>query len=237
MSDSEKLQKVIARAGIASRRAAESLIITGRVTVNGTVATLGDRVTASDDITVDGQSINTTQQATRAFVYNKPVGQIVAREQDDSVFDHFPPLDAGRWITIGRLDVMSGGLLLVTNDGELAHQWEHPSADWERVYQARVYGHLADKDIQRLLRGITDNGERLVCERLEPIGPSDGSNRWYTIVLKEGKNREVRRLFEAIGAKVNRLLRIGYGPFALPDSLAPGKWAELSPESIERARR
>jgi 23S rRNA pseudouridine2605 synthase len=234
----ERLQKLLAAAGHGSRREIETWIAAGRVTLNGTVATLGARAGAGDAIELDGRKLTLRQQAApRVLLYHKPEGEMVTRSDPGgrpTVFARLPPIPGGKWVAVGRLDINSAGLLLFTDSGELAHRLMHPRYEVEREYAVRVLGALSPEERVRLLQGVPlpDGAGRF--ERLEPSGAAEGANRWYRVVLREGRNREVRRLFEAVGRKVSRLLRVRYGPIELPRELRPGRWAELGPEDVAR---
>jgi 23S rRNA pseudouridine2605 synthase len=222
------LQKRLAAAGLGSRREIERWIAAGRITVNGQVAKLGDRAGPSDCLAIDGKPVGLPQVAAfRVLLYHKPVGELVTRSDPQgrpTVFARLPP---GRWIAVGRLDINSSGLLLLTDSGELANRLMHPRYGVERVYRARVHGALSSQEVKRLLEGIELDGEAARFERLEEEPAGEGSNRWYRVALREGRKREVRRLFEALGHPVSRLSRVRYGPVELPADLAPGKWREL----------
>ncbi len=240
---SEKLQKVLARAGLGSRRTMEQWIEAGRVTVNGEVARLGKRVTPDDTIRVDGRRLTAEQTAPRrirVLAYHKPVGEICSRgdpEGRPTLFEHLPRLRTGRWITIGRLDLNTSGLLLITNDGELANRLMHPSSGIEREYAMRIRGEVEDEILQRLRKGVELEDGPARFERLWDAGGS-GVNHWYHGILKEGRNREVRRLWESQGLTVSRLIRVRYGPVTLRRGLPPGRWDELEePEVNELLRR
>lgn len=172
----------------------------------------------------------------RVIAYHKPEGELVTRRDPEgrpTVFARLPPLAAGRWIAVGRLDLNSSGLLLFTNSGELAHRLMHPRHGIERVYLARVLGELTAAAQRRLLEGVAlESGETARFERLEATGKLAGANRWYRVVLREGRNREVRRLFEAVGCRVGRLRRIRFGAVELPRELLPGRWIELQPREV-----
>jgi 23S rRNA pseudouridine2605 synthase len=221
----ERLQKLLAAAGLGSRRQIEGWIEAGRVTVGGRVAKLGDRATPSDAIAVDGKPVALQQAApTRVLLYHKPVGELVTRHDPQgrpSVFSRLPP---GRWVAVGRLDLNSSGLLLFTDSGELANRLMHPRHELEREYSARVQG---NPDLEKLRRGVQLEDGLAAFTSIRQEREATGTNRWYRVVLKEGRNREVRRLFEAVGARVNRLVRVRYGPVELPGNLAPGEWREL----------
>ncbi len=236
MSD-EKLQKVLARAGIGSRREMERWIEAGRVRVNDGIATLGDRVAADDHITVDGLAISSRQKTVsrrRVLIYNKPAGEVTTRHDPEgrkTVFDRLPKLKIGRWITIGRLDISTLGVLLFTNDGELANRLMHPSSEVDREYAVRVLGQVDEAVIKNLLHGVELDDGIAKFNTIESTG-GDGANQWFHVTLKEGKNREVRRLWESQGLTVSRLIRVRYGPMWLPRDLKPGKWDELNEISV-----
>lgn len=233
---SEKLQKVLARAGLGSRRSIERWIEAGRLTVDGVPARLGQRITPDNRIALDGRPVPLERLAPRArvLIYHKPEGEVCTRSDPEgrpTVFERLPALRAGRWITVGRLDVNSSGLLLVTDDGELAHRLMHPSSGIEREYAVRVFGEVDEAAVRRLTEGVRlEDGPA----RFESVRFAGGShaNRWYHVVLKEGRKREVRRLWEAIGAQVSRLIRVRYGPVTLPRRLRPGKWQALDRQSV-----
>jgi 23S rRNA pseudouridine2605 synthase len=218
---------------LGSRREIEGWIAAGRVTLNGQLAKLGDRAGPGDVIAVDGKTVRqAAKTAPRILIYNKPVGELVTRDDPEgrrTVFSKLPP---GRWIAVGRLDLNSSGLLLLTDSGELANRLMHPRYELEREYLARVQGLRID-DLEKLSRGIDLQDGPARFDEIESQGKSEGTNRWYRVVLREGRNREVRRLFEAVGAKVSRLLRIRYGPVSLPRDLAAGQWRELAPSSVK----
>jgi 23S rRNA pseudouridine2605 synthase len=206
------------------------------VSVNGGVVSLGSRALGSDDIRVDRKPVNLTAAAgLRVLLYHKPVGELVTRSDPQgrrTVFEALPP---GRWVAVGRLDLNSSGLLLLTDSGELANRLMHPRYEIEREYAARVRGELRSAEKKQLLEGIQIDGQAARFERIETYRPGEGVNRWYRVVLKEGRNREVRRLFEALGHPVSRLVRLRYGPVELPQDLAPGRWRELpNPVILQR---
>jgi 23S rRNA pseudouridine2605 synthase len=234
----ERLQKLLAAAGLGSRREIEGWIAAGRIAVGGRVAQLGDRAAASDAITIDGvpARLAAARAATRVIAYHKPEGELVTRRDPEgraTVFANLPPLAHGRWIAVGRLDLNSSGLLLFTDSGELANRLMHPRHEVERVYLARVQGELSDTAGRQLLEGVTlDDGEPARFDTLEATGKRAGANRWYRVGLREGRNREVRRLFEAAGCRVSRLRRIRFGAVELPRDLRPGRWFELTAAEV-----
>jgi 23S rRNA pseudouridine2605 synthase len=196
--------------------------------VNGTLAELGARAGPEDRIEVDGKPVTREQAAApRVLLYHKPVGELVTRSDPRgrrTVFESLPP---GRWVAVGRLDLNSSGLLLLTDSGELANRLMHPRYGLEREYAARVRGELRPDEQKQLLEGVPIDGEPARFERIDTYREGEGSNRWYRVVLTEGRNREVRRLFEALGHPVSKLVRLRYGPVELPGDLAPGRWREL----------
>jgi 23S rRNA pseudouridine2605 synthase len=223
------LQKLLAAAGLGSRRQIEQWIATGRVAVNGSPAQLGARALPTDRVEVDGKPVTFAEvtAAPRVLLYHKPVGQLVTQSDPQgrpTVFSALPP---GRWVAVGRLDLNSSGLLLFTDSGELANRLMHPRYELEREYAARIRGELRPAEKKQLLEGIELDGAPARFDRIETYRKGEGSNRWYRVVLQEGRNREVRRLFEALGHEVSRLVRLRYGPIELPADLAPGRWREL----------
>lgn len=228
----EKLQKILARTGLASRREIEKWLAIGRISVNGTVAKLGDRALDTARICIDGKPIKilpANQIARRVLLYHKPVGEICTAydpEGRDSVFNHLPPLTEGRWVMVGRLDINTSGLLLFTNDGALANQWMHPSYHVERRYSVRVLGTVTDAMLEKMQQGVLLEDGPAHFESIE-VGAGDGANHWYYVTLQEGRNRIVRRIWESQGITVSRLMRVGYGKITLPRSLRPGDWVEL----------
>ncbi len=196
--------------------------------MDGKVAELGQRALPSQDIAVDGKPVKVPSGAVgRVLLYHKPVGEMVTRSDPEgrpTVFGRLPP---GRWVAVGRLDLNTSGLLLLTDSGELANRLMHPRYEVEREYRARVHGPLDESALERLRRGIHLEDGRAAFDLIERTGEAQGSNRWYRVILREGRNREVRRLFEALGARVSRLVRVRYGPVTLPGDLAPGRWREM----------
>jgi 23S rRNA pseudouridine2605 synthase len=224
----ERLQKLLAAAGLGSRREIEGWISAGRLSLNGRLARLGDRAGPSDSILLDGKPLTARAPAPpRLLIYHKPVGELVTRSDPGgrpTVFSSLPP---GRWIAVGRLDLNSSGLLLFTDSGELANRLMHPRYGLEREYSARIRGSLSAAEERRLLQGVPLDGIPARFESIRSEREGGGTNRWYRVVLKEGRNREVRRLFEALGHPVSRLVRLRYGPVALPADLPAKSWREL----------
>jgi 23S rRNA pseudouridine2605 synthase len=222
---------VLARSGQGSRRDMEALIAAGRITVNGRPATLGQRVGPDDRVARDGHPVRLAFGAStpRMLLYHKPAGELVtARDPEGrpTVFERLPRIRGSHWVAIGRLDFNTGGLLLFTDSGELANRLMHPRHEVEREYAVRIRGALSEAQIERLTRGVQLDDGVARFDAIEPRG-GRGSNRWYEVVLREGRNREVRRMFEAVGITVSRLLRVRFGPFTLPPRLKRGQWLEL----------
>ncbi len=236
MSD-EKLQKVLARRGLGSRRQMEALIAAGKVKVNGKIAKLGDRVQESDRFEIDGRRVDFDADKTcRVLIYNKPEGEVSTRHDPEgrpTVFDHLPPLAGGRWISVGRLDINTTGLRLFTNHRALAHKLSHPSAEIEREYRVRLFGESDSETIDRLKRGVEleDGMARFLDVHLDE--EYSGVNRWATVTLAEGRNREVRRLWESQHIQVSRLKRTRFGPIVLSHKVRRGQWIEASPEQVK----
>jgi len=233
----ERLQKVLASWGLGSRRVIEEWIAAGEVTVNGQVATLGTRVLPTDRIEVRGQPVRMRAETftRRVLLYHKPEGELTTRSDPEgrpTVFESLPPIRDGRWITVGRLDFNTSGLLIVTNDGELANRMMHPSRELLRVYAARIFGELTPVMRKQLTEGVELEDGMARFESVDDAGGT-GMNHWYHVALREGRNREVRRMFEAVGLTVSRLIRIQYGDITLPPRLRPGKWKMLSPEEAD----
>jgi 23S rRNA pseudouridine2605 synthase len=236
----EKLQKVLARAGLGSRREMERWIEEGRVTVNGKKAVLGDRVEERDRLAVDGSPLDiTAAQEARCILYHKPPGEVCTRKDPEgrrTVFERLPKLKAERWISIGRLDFNTSGLLLFTTDGELANALMHPSSNIEREYMVRVMGDVQDDMLRRMLDGVMlDDGMARFTD-IQQIG-GEGINRWFCVVLMEGRNREVRRLWESQGLTVSRLKRVRYGDVFIPSKVKQGQWVELERAEVKSLYR
>ncbi|WP_127958346.1 23S rRNA pseudouridine(2605) synthase RluB [Serratia microhaemolytica] len=240
---SEKLQKVLARAGRGSRREIEALIAAGRVSVDGKVAQLGDRVevTAATKIRLDGHVVPTqpaTENVCRVLAYYKPEGELCTRSDPEgrpTVFDRLPRLHGARWIAVGRLDVNTSGLMLFTTDGELANRLMHPSHEVEREYAVRVFGQIDDDKLKQLSQGVQLEDGPAAFRSISFQG-GEGINQWYNVTLTEGRNREVRRLWEAVGVQVSRLIRVRYGDLYLPKGLPRGGWSELDLQAINYLR-
>ena len=238
---SEKLQKVLARQGLGSRRELDALIAAGRVEVNGVTAGVGDRVEGDITVKIDGKVVLTPlteKPKCRVLMYYKPEGEVTTyKDPEDrpTVFDHLPKPDGGRWIYVGRLDLNTSGLLLFTTDGELANALMHPSREIERVYAARIYGEVSEEQIASLKQGVMLDDGKARFDKIEFAG-GDGRNQWYHVSLKEGRNREVRRLWENVGLQVSRLIRIRYAGVNLDSKLKAGQYRELTLSEINNLR-
>ena len=238
---SEKLQKVLARAGQGSRREMEALITAGRVSVDGKVATLGDRVEVNAVIRVDGHQVKTRaaeEVICRVLAYHKPEGEMCTRHDPEgrpTVFDRLPKMDGARWIAVGRLDVTTTGLLLFTTDGELANRLMHPSHEVEREYAVRVFGEITEAMLQRLRKGVQLEDGMAKFNKIKPAG-GEGLNQWFNVTLTEGRNREVRRLWESQEVQVSRLMRIRYGDVKLDRGIPRGGWQELKLPEVNYLR-
>lgn len=233
---SERLQKLLAGAGHGSRRGIEEWIRAGRITLNDRVAQLGDRASAADRICLDGKLLDLggSRDVVEVLLYNKPLGEVTTRSDPEgrpTVFDHLPAPKSGRWIVVGRLDVNTAGLLLFTNDGDLAHRLMHPSSEVEREYRVRVRGTPQPEVIDRLLRGVVLEDGPASFDRIQ-VESNEGSHSWFRVELHEGRNREVRRLFEHEGFEVSRLTRIRYGTVSIPQDLRAGASVWLNPTAV-----
>lgn len=238
----ERLQKLLSRAGIGSRREVDAWIQEGRVTVNGQLAEPGTRALATDRIAVDGKAVESRTSAEvvrRVLVYNKPEGEVTTRSDPEgrpTVFDRLPRLKDQRWIAVGRLDINTTGLMLFTTDGELANRLMHPSSEIDREYAVRIFGEVDDAMIERLREGVLlDDGMAAFSDIASAGG--NGMNQWFHVTLMEGRNREVRRLWESQGVRVSRLKRVRYGPVFLPSRLSVGKWEEMDQRGVDTLSR
>lgn len=234
----ERLQKLLARLGFASRREIEGWITNGRITLNGRYAKLGDRYQPGDKLTVNGRQIDPERQgpeATRVLIYHKPTGEVVTRRDPEgrtTIFTQLPKPERGRWIAIGRLDINTQGLLLVTTNGELANRLMHPSHEIEREYAVRVMGRIDDGMLKRLQEGVELEDGPARFETLRSAG-GEGSNHWFHVTLKEGRNRIVRRLWESQGVMVSRLMRVRFAGIELPPRVRAKAYLELPPEEVK----
>lgn len=235
----EKLQKVLARAGFGSRREIETWIAKGRIKVNGKVAVVGDRVTDDDKILVDGKKLSPQKKIRedrRVILYNKPENEVSTRSDPEgrrTVFDRLPPLKHGRWVSVGRLDINTSGLMLFTTDGELANKLMHPSSQIEREYAVRVLGDVTPEMVQEMHKGVMIEGKLCRFTDIQHYG-GEGVNQWYHVVLMEGRNREVRKLWESQGVKVSRLKRVRFGPLFIPSTVSKGRFNELGKPEIDK---
>lgn len=240
---SEKLQKVLANNGVGSRREMEKWIEQGRVSVNGKVAKLGDRVELSDQLRVDGNNISRSKEKSpcRVLMYNKPEGELCSRNDPEgraTVFDRLPQITGERWIAVGRLDINTSGLLLFTNDGELANRLMHPSHEVEREYAVRVFGEVTPSMLRVLGKGVELDDGIAKFNHIH-VRPTDDEsvNQWFDVTLSEGRNREVRRLWESQGVQVSRLIRTRYGNLEMFKRLPQGAWIELDLENLNALRK
>jgi len=234
----ERLQKALARMGFGSRREIERWIEQGRVKVNGEVVELGIKVKEGDRAEFNGKRIviRPAKAEVRVLVYNKPVGQVCSRKDEKgrpSVFEHLPKITNARWVSVGRLDINTSGLILFTNNGELANRLMHPSNEVEREYAVRVRGEVTDEKLRQLKKGVLLEDGPAHFDNIED-GGGDGANHWYHVVLREGRNREVRRLWEAIDTQVSRLIRIRYANVHLPRDLRQGKAVDLELKDVKQ---
>jgi 23S rRNA pseudouridine2605 synthase len=240
-ADAPKLQKVLAQAGIGSRRDIEDMIADGKIEVNGEVAHIGQRISFGDNVRVAGKAIRIriSPPPPRILAYHKPAGEVVTFNDPEgrpTVFRHLPRLQQGKWQAVGRLDMNTEGLLLFTNSGELANQLMHPRFGVEREYAVRVLGTLNNEQRARLLEGVIIEGQKAAFKSIED-GGGEGINRWYRVVITEGRNREVRKLFDSMGLTVSRLIRIRYGTVVLPRGLKRCVWIELGEDDVQVIRR
>ncbi len=240
--DGEKLQKILAAYGLGSRREMETWLTAGRISVNGKISKLGDRADRSDRILVDGKALERKGMAMtrpRIVAYHKPEGEVCTRKDPEgrkTVFDALPRMTKGRWIMVGRLDINTSGLLLFTTDGELANRLMHPSYEVEREYAVRVFGEVTDEALENLRQGVALEDGVSKFNKIT-FGGGEGLNTWYHVILREGKNREVRRLWESQGLQVSRLTRVRYSYLWLPRTLSAGKAYEYSPDDVNGVRQ
>ncbi|MFW5450571.1 MAG: 23S rRNA pseudouridine(2605) synthase RluB [Methylophagaceae bacterium] len=234
---SERIQKVLARAGYGSRRQLESLIKEGKVTVNGDVAKLGDQIEPGDTVRLDSKPLSPKrlwQQPKQVLLYNKPVGEVCTRHDPEgrrTIFQSLPTPEQGRWVSVGRLDINTSGLIILTTDGELANKLMHPSNEMDREYAVRVLGEVTPEMMQNLRDGVElDDGKAQFSDIQD--GGGEGANHWYHVVIQEGRNREIRRLWESQGVQVSRLMRVRYGTVIIPNQLRMGRWMMLEGEDL-----
>ncbi|OBW99820.1 23S rRNA pseudouridine(2605) synthase RluB [Gallibacterium genomosp. 1] len=240
----EKLQKILARTGIGSRREVETIIAAGRVSVNGKIASLGDRVEVKNDtkIRVDGQLVSliaARKDICRVLMYYKPEGELCTRHDPEgraTVFERLPRINNARWVSVGRLDINTSGLLLFTTDGELANRLMHPSKEVEREYSVRVFGQVTEQMLAKLRKGVQLEDGPASFKKISAQG-GQGMNQWFSVTLTEGRNREVRRLWESQGIQVSRLIRTRYGNIDLMKGLPRGGWVELPLEKVNYLRQ
>lgn len=236
-SSGERIQKLLARAGMGSRREIEGWIEQGKLRLNGRTAALGDRLGTGDNLQLNGRVVfweKFGKQATRILIYNKPTGEVVTRRDPQGrpvIFTQLPKMKIGRWISIGRLDINTQGLILVTNNGELANRLMHPATEIEREYVVRVFGEVADEMLERMQQGVELDDGPAKFDDVKFSG-GKGINRWYRVVVREGRNRLVRRLWESQDLVVNRLMRVRYGPVHLPEPLKPRTFYELAEKEL-----
>ena len=234
--DAPKLHKVLADAGLGSRRDMEEYIVGGRVSVNGQPAHIGQRIGRNDQIRVNGKLLPRKAQPmpARVLLYHKPAGEITSRDDPNAratVFDRLPRLKGARWVAVGRLDFNTEGLLIFTTSGDLANRLMHPRYGWEREYAVRILGRIDEEVREKLLAGVQLEDGLAAFSRVDDVG-GDGANHWYRVAISEGRNREVRRIFESVGLAVSRLVRIRFGPVALPRALPRGRWADLTESDV-----
>ena len=235
----ERIQKLLATMGIGSRRQLEAMIEEGRISVNGEVARLGDRADYGDKIRIDGRLIKLhyrPKNKQRVLIYNKPEGEVCSRSDPEgrtTIFERLPKLRSGRWVAVGRLDINTSGLLLLTTDGELANKLMHPSSEIEREYAVRTMGEADETVLKALQEGVELDDGRARFDSVRDAG-GQGFNHWYHVTLAEGRKREVRRLWESQGITVSRLIRVRFGRLTLPRGLRPGEWKELERRDLEQ---
>ena len=232
----QRLHKLLALSGLGSRREMEALIASGRITINGVTAVVGAGVVPGDVVRLDSRPLRLQFEAElpKVLVYHKPEGEIVSQDDPEkraTVFDKLPHIKGGRWVAIGRLDINTSGLLIFTTSGELANHFMHPRYEVEREYAVRVFGELTEGQLLQLTQGIELDDGPARFDVIHPLG-GEGANHWYKVILREGRNREVRRLFEALQLPVSRLMRVRFGPVNLPPRLKRGQMLELEPKEV-----
>lgn len=235
---SERIQKILARAGYGSRRQIEAWIKEGKVQLNGEVASLGDQASVGDALRMDGKPLSPKrlwQQPQQVILYNKPVGEVCTRKDPEgrrTIFQSLPAPEEGRWVSVGRLDINTSGLILLTTDGDLANRLMHPSSEMDREYAVRVLGEVTTEIMQNLRDGVElEDGKAQFADIQD--GGGEGANHWYHVVIQEGRNREVRRLWESQGVQVSRLMRVRYGPIIIPKQLKMGRWMMALPGDVQ----
>ena len=235
---SERIQKVLARAGYGSRRQIETWIKEGRVSCNGETASLGDQITESDRLRLDNKPLSPKrlwQQPQQVILYNKPIGEVCTRRDPEgrrTIFQSLPKPEQGRWVSVGRLDLNTSGLIILTTDGELANRLMHPANEMDREYAVRVLGEVTPEMMQALRDGVMlEDGKGRFHDIQESGG--EGANKWFHVVIQEGRNREVRRLWESQGVQVSRLMRVRYGPIIMPNNLRIGHWQKLEGADLD----
>lgn len=238
MGAGERIQKVLARGGVGSRREIERWIDEGRLKINGDIVKLGDRLKVGDYLQLNDRVMHWEKfaiQPTRVLLYHKPTGEVVTRRDPQGrpvVFSQLPVLETARWISVGRLDINTSGLLLVTNNGELANKLMHPSTQVEREYAVRILGNVSDETLEKLKKGVELEDGVAKFDAIRFFG-GEGANKWYHVIVSEGRNRLVRRLWEAQEVIVSRLMRVRYGPVVLPERLKTGAFYELTDKELD----
>jgi len=235
---SERIQKVLARGGIASRREIERWISEGRIKVNGEIVTQGVKLKTGDYLQINDRVVHWekfAEQVTRVLLYHKATGEVVTRNDPENrpvIFKNLPKLETARWIAVGRLDINTSGLLLVTNNGELANRLMHPSTEVEREYAVRILGNVAEATLEKLKTGVELEDGKAKFDEIHFAG-GEGANKWYNVIVSEGRNRLVRRLWESQTLTVSRLIRVRYGPIVLPEGLRTSRFYELTDKELD----